>query len=546
MEDAQSVATLIDSTTTKIQQLQQAFAELENHRAVSLNLKWKELEAHFHGLERSLKRRFDDLGDQEKEFKNKAAEARELLEKKKAAVKAKEHASLEKLQQKRDAALFFIGDAFKKYKTSSVKPVVVKVEDSCESDLTVEEKPPDMKVAAVDPDEVNKISDNETMDVKPRPELAKLCEEMDSKGLHKYISDNRKNLATIREEIPFALMISADPARLVLDSLEDFYRIEAPTSDGKRDSGLLGLRRTCIMLMECLAQSLADTGRVCFSDVINHDIKEHAKAIAEEWKPKLDDLDVDASSGNSLEAHAFLQLLATFDIAGDFDEEEILKLIPTVSRRRQTADLCRLLGLSHKMPGVIEVLVNTGRQIDAVNLAYAFELTEQFSPVVLLKSHLKEARKASSPTKPGNASPTAENEVNDRELTSLKAVVKCIEEHKLEGQYPVDPLQKRISQLEKAKADKKRVAEAAKPQPKRPRANGGGFAPRVSNINDKSFYATVPDRYPPYNYENMHYVYPGHTNNHPTPVLGAAAYNIPPNHGSYFGNGYAYQAPYLH
>ncbi|MCL7040716.1 hypothetical protein MKW94_013156 [Papaver nudicaule] len=547
MEDAQSVATLIDSTTTKIQQLQQAFAELENHRAVSLNLKWKELEAHFHGLERSLKRRFDDLGDQEKEFKNKTSEAQELVEKKKAAVVAKEHASLEKLQEKRDAALFVIGDVFKKYKTSSAKPAVIKDEDDCVSDLTVEDKPPDMKVAAVDPEEVNKISYNETMDVKPRPELAKLCEEMDSKGLHKYISDNRKNLATIREEIPFAIMISADPARLVLNSLEDFYRIEVPTSDGKRDSGLLGLRRTCIMLMECLAQSLADTGRVSFYDVINDDIKEHAKAIAEEWKPKLDDLDVDASSGNSLEAHAFLQLLATFDIASDFDEEEILKLIPTVSRRRQTADLCRLLGLSGKMPGVIEVLANTGRQIDAVNLAYAFELTEQYSPVALLKSHLKEAKKASSPTKSGNASPRAENEVNDRELTSLKAVVKCIEEHKLEGQYPVDPLQKRILQLEKEKADKKRVAEAAKPQPKRPRANGGGFVPRNSNINDKSFYATVPDRYPAYNYESMHYVYPAHTNSHPpSPLMGAAAYNIPPNHGSYFGNGYAYQAPYLH
>lgn len=56
--------------------------------------------------------------------------------------------------------------------------------------------------------------------------------------------------------------------------------------------------------------------------------------------------------------------------------------------------------------GVIEVLVNSGRQIDAVNLAFAFELTEQFSPVPLLKSYLKEAKKVSSPVKPGNASPT--------------------------------------------------------------------------------------------------------------------------------------------
>lgn len=58
--------------------------------------------------------------------------------------------------------------------------------------------------------------------------------------------------------------------------------------------------------------------------------------------------------------------------------------------------------------GVIEVLVNSGRQIDAVNLAFAFELTEQFSPVPLLKSYLKEAKKVSSPVKPGNASHTAQ------------------------------------------------------------------------------------------------------------------------------------------
>lgn len=55
---------------------------------------------------------------------------------------------------------------------------------------------------------------------------------------------------------------------------------------------------------------------------------------------------------------------------------------------------------------MIEVLVNSGRQIDAVNLAFAFELTEQFSPVPLLKSYLKEARKMSSTVKPGNTSPT--------------------------------------------------------------------------------------------------------------------------------------------
>lgn len=38
------------------------------------------------------------------------------------------------------------------------------------------------------------------------------------------------------------------------------------------------------------------------------------------------------------------------------------------------------------------MLVNSGRHIDAVNLSFAFELTEQFSPVLLLKSYLTERR----------------------------------------------------------------------------------------------------------------------------------------------------------
>ncbi|KAF7825905.1 FRIGIDA-like protein 3 [Senna tora] len=520
MEETDSVASLMDSTSSKIQQLQKAFAELESHRAVTLNMKWKELEEHFHGLEKSLKRRFHELEDQEKEFENKTMKARELLEKKEAAVVAKEQASLERLQEKRDAAIFAIVNAREKHRK-------VLSEDLAEGSI----------------EDVKDSHESGNVEVKSYPQLVKLCEEMNAGGLHKFISDNRKNLAAIREEIPHALRAAPNAALLVLDSLEGFYCMEASNQDGKKDANLLGLRRTCIMLMECLSILLSNSD--CVSDVITENIRDKAKKIAEEWKPKLDALDLDASNGNSLEAHAFLQLLASFDIASDFNEEEFSRLIPMVSRRRQTADLCRCLGLSEKMPGVIEVLVNSGRQIDAVNLAFAFDLTEQFSPVSLLKSYLKDARKTSS-VKSVNSSPTVQIEVNDRELIALKAVIKCVEEHKLEEQYPLDPLQKRVLQLEKAKADKKRVTEATKPQPKRPRANGIGYGPRVTNIPaDKISYARVADRYPQYVYDRP-YMYTGPNDNHCAPLMASATYNLSPNHGNYFGNGYQYQATYLH
>ncbi|KAK9013307.1 hypothetical protein V6N11_041321 [Hibiscus sabdariffa] len=537
MEDKQSVATLIDSTTSKIQQLQKAFAELESHRAVTLNLKWKELEEHFHGLEKSLKRRFHELEDQEKEFETKTRKSREMLKKREAAVVSKEQASLVRLQEKRDAAVFAVTNALEKHrKVSPEDPADV----SCDVDsgeLSVEEKPPDSVASKSNLKDI-KCSENGNFEVKSYPQLAKLCEEMDTEGLHKFISDNRKNLATLKEEIPWALKAAENPAHLVLESLKGFYLLEAPNVDRKKDSNLLGLRRTCIMLMECLSFLLSNMDMVSVSALISEDIKEQAKLIAEEWKPKLDALDLDASNGNSLEAHAFLQLLATYHIASDFDEEELLRLIPMVSRRRQTADLCRSLGLSERMPGVIGVLVNSGRQIDAVNLAFAFDLTAQFSPVPLLKAYLKEAKKASSPVKPGNAPLTAQTEFSEGELAALKAVIKCIEEHNLEEQYPVDPLQKRVLQLEKAKADKKGATEAAKPQPKRPRANGAGCGPRVAA--DKPFYSRVSDRYPQYVYDRP-YVYPGPADNHVPTLLGPApaTYNFSPSHGNYLG--YQYQ-----
>lgn len=357
MEDKDSVATLMDSTTSKIQQLQKAFAELESYRAVTLNLKWKELEEHFHGLEKSLKRRFHELEDQEKEFESKTRKSRELLEKREAAVFSKEQVSLQRLQEKRDAAAFAIVNAREKHRKVSSKDLAF-VSSGGQGRQGLEETPVDAGslLAEGNLEDVKLSPENGSVELVSYPELVKLCKEMNAAGLHKFISDNRKNLAAVRDEIPHALRAAPNAARLVLDSLEGFYCMEVSSQDIKKDANLLGLRRTCIMLMECLSDFLNNSD--CASNVISEDIKDRAKSVAEEWKPRLDALDMDASHGNSLEAHAFLQLLASFGIASGFDEQELSKLIPVVSRRRQTADLCRCLGLTEKMPGVCLFIYN--------------------------------------------------------------------------------------------------------------------------------------------------------------------------------------------
>ncbi|KAF3790692.1 FRIGIDA-like protein 3 [Nymphaea thermarum] len=480
MADSEPVLSRIESTNSMIEQLRKAFGDLETHRGASLNckLQWEELQEHFYSIESSLKKRFDELEKKEKEFEAKATETRESLKQREAAVAAKEEDSLDRLQVLKDSAVAEIGEACSKYKKApSPKPADTSAnsESKVNSYSNGELNAPLSGTEENLPDSPSGSAPAETAEVKPRPQLKQLCEEMDAIGLLNFISENRKVLAAIREEVPVALKTATNPAQLVLDSLEGFYPPGQTTPPGdKRDGALLGLRRSCVLLLESLAPLSIGTTPDADHPVITPGIKQQAKAIADEWKPKLADVDADAANGNSLEVQAFLQLLATFNISSDFDEDELCKLVLAVSRRKQTPELCHALGLVHKMPGVIESLVNSGRQIDAVNFIYSFKLTESFPPVPLLKTYLKDVRR-NSQGKGGNAGPgAAQNDGNAKELAALRAIMKCIEEHKLEAEYPLDPLQKRVAQLDKAKADKKRMGEAAKPQPKRSRANTGG------------------------------------------------------------------------
>lgn len=133
-----------------------------------------------------------------------------------------------------------------------------------------------------------------------------------------------------------------------------------------------------------------------------------------------------------------------------------------------------------------------------------------------------------------------QDEFSERELTGLKAVIKCVEEHNLEEQYPVEPLHKRILQLEKTKAEKKRATEPTKPQTKRPR----GPQPRVTdNNNNKTGYGRViPERYPQYVYDNRQFL-SGPIMEAQAPPPQTYTFSPAPAHGNFYGNCYQYQAP---
>lgn len=347
---AQGVA--IDTASSLIRELRKAFLELKACKDASENnIQWKDIEKHFRNMETTFKKKSEELEAKEKEYEEKESETRLMIMEREAAVVAKEQDLLDHIQELKDAAVSTIAETRSKYKPAEDNsPYKESKVSSSQGD--------DTNDFFEDQNTLYKMGENGVKrEVKPRPELMHFCEQMDAKGLLNFIMENGKNVSAIREELAVAFEKSAtESAQLVLNSLDGFY----PPAEHYTDTALVeGTRRSCVVLLEAMAAFL--TKADAHDHILNPEIKQKAKATADDWKPKLLAVDEngiiinsDSSSNGSnfsLEAEAFLRLLATFRIASECDEEELCKLVLAVAHIRQASELCRSLGLIHKIPG---------------------------------------------------------------------------------------------------------------------------------------------------------------------------------------------------
>ena len=332
-----------------IEQLSQAFLELKAQKGETENkIQWVEIKQHFHDLETELNKKLEELEAKEREYEAKQVEVDTLLAERKTVIASKEQDLLDRLQELKDAAVASIVEAHANHRNATLESVY----DGENKDNKVSSSLGDTNSSEDDfPHKSGEKSKGVAVEGRPHPELTQFCEQMDAKGLLNYIMENKKKLSVNCEEISVALQSATNPARLVLDLLEGFY----PTSEtsqlkDKSGAALQGMRKSCIIILEAMATLLAraDPGA---DHLLNPQTKQHAKAIADEWRPKLARADTDAANGNSLEAKAFFQLISTFKIASEFDEEELCKLVLAVAQLRQAPELCCSIGLIHKMPG---------------------------------------------------------------------------------------------------------------------------------------------------------------------------------------------------
>lgn len=447
---------------------EKAISELESFKNLlaAFTSEWKDLDAFIEEVDKSVALKQEELLAKEKAFEEQNLLATQALDRREEAIPLREQSSLAKLQQQKDAAIA-------KYSDDQTLPQKL---DSMDVDTTDENGDADMKESKESPAADAKETPSAHTEVRARPQIVSLCENMDGEGLRKFIVDHRKEIVSLRNEITVALHSAIDPSRLVLKALEGYHVLELDSNHAK-ETGASTNRRACILLLECLAEVLADPTLAGEQQpVVPPNIKEVAKEVAKLWRSKRDATLSSSSDGgneNSLDAQAFLQLLVTFGITSEFDEDELLKLVYAVCRRRQTPALCQALGLKHKMSDFVETLNKDGKQIEALCFAHHFGLMDKIQPAAMLKAYLKEVRRAAQEIKNG-LNPKHESMM--KELSAVKAVLRAVEEYNLGEQFTTDGLQRRLVQLEKSKADRRKPVIMGKSQMqyKKPRLSSGG------------------------------------------------------------------------
>ncbi|KAM7274960.1 hypothetical protein ACFE04_016826 [Oxalis oulophora] len=289
--------------------------------------------------------------------------------------------------------------------------------------------------------------------------LKSLCRRMDSSALLKFIVLKRKESAALREGIANAVAEAVDGHTLLLDAVDEYVmqRIE-------RVGGVTDKRWACGILVQAVfPEGVEKYNGLRFAK----SLVERAVEIGERWKRVFDD-DFEGGTMGPAEAVMFLQVVSGFGICSKFDEEFVMGLVVQFSGRRDMAKLAAGLGFSEKLEGIVDELVKGGKEIDAIYFAIEAGLTEKFPPISLLKSHLRISKKNAITILKNNkysATATATEESNTVELNSIRAVIKCVEDLKLESEFSLESLKKRATHLEKTKAESKKRSSSSTSKP---------------------------------------------------------------------------------
>ncbi|KAF0911173.1 hypothetical protein E2562_007951 [Oryza meyeriana var. granulata] len=281
-------------------------------------------------------------------------------------------------------------------------------------------------------------------------ELELLCSAMDGPGLRAYLTEHRDALQDPSRALDAALLVAPDPGRLVLSAAAGFCRM--PPVEGETDGEA---KVACRMLVDLLDRLRA------LGVKPSPEAREEARAIAVDWKrSKL----IGPQAVLKKETIAFLLLVGAFGLVDDVGGASgVLDLIVSVSGRERAVDAFVGLGLDleKNMPVFIHTMINKGKQLEVVKFIQSLNLVDKFPLLPVLRSYISDAAKAGNMIRIRGDDSAYQTEADAKERMLLGVLQKFIKNQKLEELPILEVVNKRLAQLEKKNAERKRAASAA-------------------------------------------------------------------------------------
>ncbi|XP_055825774.1 protein FRIGIDA-like [Solanum dulcamara] len=259
-----------------------------------------------------------------------------------------------------------------------------------------------------------------------RSELESLCERMDGRGLRKYMITHLSDINVLVEEVPKALKLSPNPARLVLDCVGKFY-LQGSRAYVKGSPAVNG-RKASVLVLECFLLMGINEGVE-----IEKGVKEEAEKAALAWRKRLI-AEGGVQKAFDMDARGLLLLIGCFGIPGEFRNEDIRDLLlASPFKKNMSGALTRSNGFMAKITEIVEGMVNQKMEIEAVDIAYTFGIEDRFNPQKLVTSFLRESKEPLKKMKgKSQGSLAAVNEAKKKHLTALRSVIKCSKRHSID------------------------------------------------------------------------------------------------------------------
>ncbi|BBH06655.1 Frigida-like protein [Prunus dulcis] len=257
----------------------------------------------------------------------------------------------------------------------------------------------------------------------------------DARNLQGFVHELARGNHLIQSETLAALQTSLEPAKFVLDVMQNSFAQYWGNGD-------VHSKETVMLSYINLLEQL-----ISVSPHVGPHVKDDARKLAIQWKAKMG-----ADTQNSLEHLGFLQFIATYGLFSTFPRYDMVSFLGRISQDKQTRELCQKLSFADKIPAhFILNLIERGQLIEAVRLICTFKLIDTFPPVPLLEKFVENTKNWNRRICKKKKSLDEKVKVLDNEIADLRAVIQCIKDCNLESVYQSGKIELQIAMVEKIK-----------------------------------------------------------------------------------------------